>query len=142
MSQIYVVGVDASESSFRAAEYAQGKAKAAGATLHVIHVLEWSPYTFLTPEELEERRGRRREELSRAKSAVLEPMVKKLGDDSVVTEARFGQIADVINTYASEVKADQVFIGRHGGSEIGSRLFGSVPGTLVQIADTPVTVVP
>ena len=141
MSKSYVVGIDGSEGSIRTAQYALTQAQKAGASLKVIHVLEWSPYSFLTPEELEERKKRRVEELDRGKTAILGPIIEKLGDDGVEGEVRFGQIADVISKYCDEIGAEQCFVGRHGGG-LTSRLFGSVPGSLVQISNVPVTVVP
>ena len=142
MSKSYVVGIDGSEGSIRTAQYALAQAEKAGASLKVVHVLEWSPYSFLTPEELEERHKRRQEELERAKSAVIAPMLEKLGGDNVEGEVRYGQIAEVISNYCDEIGADQSFVGRHGGGGLTSRLFGSVPGVLVQISNVPVTVVP
>ncbi len=142
MSKSYVVGIDGSEGSVRTAQYALVQAEKAGASLKVIHVLEWSPYSFLTPEELEERHKRRQEELERAKSAVIVPMLEKLGGDNIEGEVRYGQIAEVISSYCDEIGADQSFVGRHGGGGLTSRLFGSVPGVLVQISNVPVTVVP
>lgn len=142
MSRSYVVGVDGSEGSIRTAQYALEQAEKADATLKVIHVLEWSPYSFLTPEELEERKGRRKQELERGESAILAPIIEKLGSDSVDGEVRFGQIAEVISKYCDEIGAEQAFVGRHGGGGLSSRLFGSVPGALVQISNVPVTVVP
>jgi len=142
MSKSYVVGIDGSEGSIRTAQYALEQAEKAGASLKVIHVLEWSPYSFLTNEELEERKGRRKEELERGKTAIIGPMVEKLDSDNVDGEVRFGQIAEVISKYCDEIGAEQAFVGRTGEGGLTSRLFGSVPGTLVQISNVPVTVVP
>ena len=144
MTDVYVVAIDDSKESAKAASYALQCATAAGAELKILHVLEWSPYTFLTPEELSERHKRRAEELKRAQSAICDPLVKSLGASSVPidTEVRYGNIADVIKTYCDEVKASQLFLGRHSGSRIGTRIFGSVPATVIQISDVPVTVVP
>ncbi len=142
MSKSYVVGVDGSEGSIRTAQYALAQAEKAGASLKVIHVLEWSPYSFLTPQELEERKMRRKEELERANTAILQPIIEKLGSDNVEGEARFGQIAEVISEYSDEIGAEQTFVGRNGDGGLTSRLFGSVPSILVQISNVPVTVVP
>ena len=142
MSKSYVVGIDGSEGSIRTAQYALAQAEKAGASLKVIHVLEWSPYSFLTPEELDERHKRRGEELDRAKSAIIEPVLGKLGSESTEGEVRYGQIAEVMSKYCDEIGAEQCFVGRHGGGGLTSRLFGSVPGSLVQISNVPVTVVP
>ena len=144
MTHCYVVAVDGSEESIKAARYALEQATHASAELKILHVLEWSPYSFLTPEELAERRKRRTEELQRAHSMICEPVLKALGDTqtSVSAEARFGNIPEVINQYASEVGASEIFVGRHGGGKLAARVFGSVPSTLIQISDIPVTVVP
>lgn len=142
MSKCYVVGIDGSEGSVRAVQYAAAQAAKTGASLKVIHVLEWSPYSFLTPEELAERHARRSEELERAKSAIIEPVVANLDKVDVESEVRYGHVADMISEYCGEVGAEQVFIGRHGGGGLSSRLFGTVPGTLVHISSIPVTVIP
>lgn len=144
MALCYVVAVDGGEGSKSTARYALEKARHANAELKILHVLEWSPYSFLTPDELAERHKRRGEELKRAQSAICDPMVKALnaGSVPVSTEVRYGNIAQVINDYAKEVGASQIFLGRNNGTQIASRVFGSVPGTLIQISDIPVTVVP
>ena len=142
MSTSYVVGVDGSEGSIRTAQYALAQAQSAGASLKVLHVLDWSPYSFLTPEELEERRARRVEELERANTAILGSVIDKLGSENVEGEVRYGQIPEVISKYCDEIGAGQCFVGRHGGGGLSSRLFGSVPGSLVQICNVPITVVP
>ena len=144
MAICYVVAVDGSAGGINAAKYALDKAMDASAELKILHVLQWSPYSFLTPEELAERHKRRGEELQRAKTAICEPTIKALGTTQVPlsTEVRYGNIPEVISQYCNEVKASEVFVGRHGGGQIATRVFGSVPGTLIQISDIPVTVVP
>lgn len=144
MALCYVVAVDGSDGGIKAAKYALEKATLASAELKIIHVLQWSPYSFLTPEELAERHKRRGEELQRAQTAICQPAVQALGSTSVPisTEVRYGNISEVITKFCAEVKAAEVFVGRHGGSQLTTRMFGSVPGTLIQISDIPVTVVP
>lgn len=144
MSEKYVVGYDGSPAARRAAEFALGRAKKDGATVVIAHVLEWSPYSFLTPEELEERHKRRGEELKRADSAVLGPLVADLGDRGVAIETviKYGHIADTLCAIAEESGAAQMFIGRDGSSEISARVFGSVAGSIVQTTPVPCTIVP
>ena len=52
MTDIYIVGFDGTAQSERAIEYAASRAKKSGAQVHLVHVLEWSPFSFHTPEEL------------------------------------------------------------------------------------------
>ncbi len=144
MSEIHVVGVDNSEGSIRAVQYAVDQASKTNAIIKIIHVLEWSPYTFLTNEELAERHKRRREELERAKASIIDLVVTKIDEQgvSIEGEVRYGHIAEQLQQYCKELGASHIYIGRHGGGAISTRLFGSVPGALVQISDIPVTVVP
>lgn len=144
MSQTIVIGYDGSKNADNALDFAVKEAKAKGASLIVAHVLEWSPYSFLTPTELEERHGRRKEELARANQAVLEPVAKKLADSgiAVTTELKYGNIAEVLIDIAETAKADMIVIGRRGNSSLSGRLFGSVAGTLAQAAPVPAVIVP
>ncbi len=144
MTLKYVVGYDGSPASRRAAEFALEQARKCDAAVVVAHVLEWSPYSFLTPEEIEERHKRRNEELARAETAVIEPFKQDIAGRGVTVEAiiRYGHIADTICDIASEVGASQIFIGRDGSSAISARVFGSVAGSIVQTTPVPCTIVP
>lgn len=144
MSQKIVVCYDGSASSENALEFAVKVAKAEGASLIIAHVLEWSPYSFLTPTEIEERHMRREEELKRASAAVLDPLGKKLEGTGVefTTALRYGHIAETLCDIAKEESASQIILGRIGSSHLSRRLLGSVTSTLVQAGPVPVTVVP
>ena len=144
MPKKIVVGYDGSESANRALSFAVDRAKAQGGGIVVAHVLEWSPYSFLTPNELEERHKRRNEELARAEEAVLNPVVASLSGSgvSIETSLKYGNIADTLCAISEDCNAGQIVIGRQGESGLASRLFGSVAGSLAQSAPVPVTIVP
>ncbi len=144
MSAKFVVGYDGSEASQRALDFAVDRAKSQGGSVLVAHVLEWSPYSFLTPTELEERHKRRNEELARAKSALMDPAIEKLADSGVEvdTTIKYGHIANTLAKICSDAGATQIVIGRDGETSIGARVFGSVASTLAQVAPVPFTIVP
>jgi nucleotide-binding universal stress UspA family protein len=144
MSQCLLVGVDGSDCCQRAVEFAASRAKGSGAKLVVAFVIEWSPYSFNTPEENEARHKRREEEIERARDQVLNPLLEKLRAAGIDAEGvvRHGHAAEVLIGLAKEYNAIQIVIGRLGQSKLRSLLFGSVAGSLVQIAPVPVTVVP
>ena len=144
MSNRYVVAFDGSAAARRAVDHAVERARSSGAAIVVAHVLEWSPYSFLTPEELEERHKRRREEMERARTAVVQPIVEQLTKSKleVTTEIRYGNVAETLIAIATEVGATEIVIGRTGHSTMVARLFGSVAGSLAQISPVPVTIVP
>ena len=144
MTNTFLVAVDGSAGSLRAAEYAAGSAKASKAKLILAYVIEWSPYSFHTPEELAERHKRREEEIERAQSTVLGPVLKSMKDMGVDAETivKHGHPSESLIDLAKDRNAAQVFIGRKGESRMASLLFGSVAGSLVQTSPIPVTVVP
>ncbi|MGH1351536.1 MAG: universal stress protein [Methyloligellaceae bacterium] len=144
MTESFLVGIDDSDCGERALDFACQRAKSSGSKLVLAYVIEWSPYTFNTPEENELRHKRREEEIERANSHVLEPAfkrVKTMGLDGE-TVVRHGSVAEVLKGLANEYNSDQVIVGRVGKSNIKSMLFGSVTSKLVQMSDVPVTVVP
>lgn len=144
MSGKFVVGYDGSEASRRALDFAVERARSTGGSVVVAHVLEWSPYSFLTPSELDERHKRRNQELARAKEALMDPVVESLADAKVEVETsiKYGHIANTLADLCKSPEVTQIVIGRDGETSIGARVFGSVASTLVQIAPVPCTIVP
>jgi nucleotide-binding universal stress UspA family protein len=143
MKQTWLVGYDGSESSKRAVDYAAQAAKIDGHRIVLAHVLEWSPYSFLTPQELAERHKRRKEELERARK-IVQPAVEQLKKDGIDAscEVRYGHAGDMLCEIATDAGASQIVVGRTGGSALANRLLGSLAVTLVQAAPVPVTIVP
>ncbi|MFC1695584.1 universal stress protein [Pseudomonadota bacterium] len=144
MSKVLLVGVDCSSCSDRALAYAADRADASKAQLIVVHVIDWSPFSFNTPQENEERHKRREAELERARTEIIEPVVSELRAKSIFARGviRHGHPAETLCALAEEFGATNVIIGKTGSSRIRTQLFGSVANTLVQISKIPVTVVP
>ncbi|MCB1409034.1 MAG: universal stress protein [Rhodobacteraceae bacterium] len=144
MTKPIVVAFDGSDAGRRAVSLAADLAGSSGATLVVAHVLEWSPYSFLTQEELHERHKRRAQEVSRAEQALVQPVVDDLTARGLnaTGEIRYGHVAETLVEIAQAHDAGQIVIGRLGAGGLSARLFGSVAGTLAQIAPVPVTIVP
>jgi nucleotide-binding universal stress UspA family protein len=144
MSTKYVVACDGSSASGRAVKAAVEQAKLTGASLLLVHVLEWSPYSFLTPEEIEERHKRRSEELKRAQVALVDPLIASLASEGVEASAiiRYGHVTETLAEVATKEEAAQIFIGRTGQSTLAKLVFGSVAAALAQISPVPCTIVP
>ena len=144
MTHKIVVGYDGSDSAQAALDFATELARTPGGEIIVAHVLEWSPYSFLTPQELEERHLRRREELERAEEAIIAPAVASLEASGITVSSalKYGGIAATLGTIAKDAGASQIVIGRNGEPGLGSRVFGSVAIGLAQSAPVPVTIVP
>ena len=144
MTQVLLVGTDCSECSERTLDFAAQWAKRDGFTMTIVHVIEWSPYTFNTPEENAERHMRREQEIERATSSVVEPAAALLKEAGIEFETvvRHGPPAETLIELAEKHGVQQIVIGRRGQSKIKSLLFGSVAGNLVQTSPVPVVVVP
>ena len=144
--ETFVVGIDGSDCARRAAEFAAERAHRVEAKVVLLGVIEWSRYSFYTPEELETRSRDRNAEVARVEAEVLKPLAdnltQKLGGLEVSCSVRHGHAADVLKTVAEEEQATQIFIGRQGHSSFGDAFFGGVTNRIVSTASVPVTVVP
>ena len=144
MSVVLMVAVDCSDCSNRAIEYAAEQAKKSNARLYVAHIIEWSQFSFSTALENAERHKRREEELQRAHSEVIDPVVSQLKSGGVDAEGlvRHGHVANTLNALAKAKGVTNIILGRQGTSKLKNHVFGSVGSRLVQSADCAVTVVP
>ena len=144
MSEVLLVGIDCSECSERALRYAVEWAETAGRQMIVAHVIQWSPFSFTTPQENEERHKRREAELERAHGEIVDPVVNSLRERGIDARGviRHGHPAETLCAVAEEFGATHIVIGKTGSSRIRAQLFGSVANSLVQISKQPITVVP
>ena len=76
MTDTILIGIDGSKAGEHAVDFAVSQAKSGNTRLVLGYVVEWSPYTFNTPEENEQRHLRRKEEIKNAKERVLNPILK------------------------------------------------------------------
>ena len=144
MTKTVLVGVDRSDASRRAVAFSAERAAQLGYSLCLAHVIPWSRYSFTTPSENAVRHATKQAEIKAATAQVIDP--------SLAIVAETGQDADVVVVHGDpvdtliEISADrdvlQIVVGRTGDGPIRQRVFGSIPGHLVQVAKTPVTVVP
>jgi nucleotide-binding universal stress UspA family protein len=144
MNSAFMVGVDCSECGERAVEYAAEQARSSNARLYVTHIIEWSPYSFSTVQENAERHKRREEEIKRAHSEIVDPIVDRLKSEGLDAEGlvRHGHVADTLNRLAKSRNVVNIILGRQGTSKLKAHVFGSVGSRLVQSAECAVTVVP
>lgn len=139
-----VVGVDNSDASTRAVEFAVARAKHNDWKVVLVHVIPWSPYSFQTPSENEHRHREKQRELAAASEQVLVPMARIAEEGGVPhTEVvRHGKPSDTIADVAADSGAVHIVVGRTGDGGLREAVFGSVASRLVQHAHLPVTVVP
>ncbi len=144
MTTKLVVGLDGHSSGERALDHASKLAGLIGACeLLVVYVIEWSPYSFQTPEENEKRHRRREQEISTAQERVVTPAVDGLVKAGFQARGvvRHGNVADILNEVSQAEGAEQIIVARSRESSLSKRIFGSSTANLVMEASVPVTVV-
>jgi nucleotide-binding universal stress UspA family protein len=143
MESVYLVGVDGSNCSDRAIQYVTERALENHGKVFVAHVIEWSPFTFSTPEENATRSKRREQELERARELAVGPVVECLREAGVPAEGlvAHGHVAQTLVRLGKKNDVTCLVIGRKGTSRL-AQIFGSVASQVVQLSDRPVTVVP
>jgi nucleotide-binding universal stress UspA family protein len=140
-----VVGLDGSTPGEKALAHAKRLAGLIGdCELVLAFVIEWTPYSFHTPDELAERHRRREQEIDQARAHILAPAARSAEAEgfTVATEVRHGDPAELLDAIAVERGAEQIVIGRTGERGLRQRIFGGVSGKLVAAATVPVTIIP
>jgi len=139
-----LIGVDRSDQSRRAVEFAVARALERTGSVVIVHVIPWSPFSFTTPTENEHRHTQKAAELSAATEQVTAPLAELVRDSGVPLEVvvTHGDIVDTIIRIAEERHSDHIVLGRTGDGRVRQAFFGSTPAHLVQEAPVPVTVVP
>lgn len=141
--QNILLATDFSEASERALDYARELAKAFGASLHVMHVLEdlaahaWTTevYVAALPGVHEEMEKQARERLDQLVAG------DKSAGIAVQTILRLGSPFVEIVRYAREAEIDLIVLGTHGRGAIAHMLLGSVAERVVRKAHCPVLTV-
>jgi len=139
-----VIGLDGEDTGERALTFAKDLAsRIKGCELIAIYVIEWSPFTFQTPEENARRHKRREEEIELAMTRIVTPAVKSLQDAGFIASGivRHGDVAETLNALTVENGGSQIIVGRASSGGFSTRIFGSSTQNLVMNADVPVTVV-
>lgn len=137
-----LVGVDRSDASTRAVEYAAEEARDSHSALKLVHVINWSRYSFTTNEENATRHLERQREIEAAQREVIDPLTPLLEGVEFTTAIRFGKPSEVLADVAKDEGHSLVFVARTGDSGLREAIFGSTASRLVQHATVPVVVVP
>jgi len=141
-----IAALDFSNSTPGVLEMAGGIAKAYGAALHLLHVMEPEPtYTAygFTPDEFPVIHAFQEEAKKRAQAKLEEAAasVRHLVPDVTVKVSEGNPLPAVLE-YIREAGGDMVVLGTHGHGVVASLLLGSVAEGLVRKAAVPTLVVP
>jgi len=141
---VYLVAVDGSEWSDRAAARAVDLAKKTKAEVYFVTAIQWSKYQPLyvadfspPPQDTQEQ-----EEIERKN--ILDPLEKRFTDSGVTIRSGlfWGHPVEIIKQQAKKEQANMLFVGRRGRSKVADLLLGSVANSLAHTAGIPVVLVP
>ncbi len=146
------VALDGSETAELGLAFATGLARAAGASLRLVEVVEplWaSPYVTASPEllavdanQITELQVLAEEDARTYLAAAAERLRAEAPRLAVDWEMRVGRAAEEIDHAATEAGADLVVVTSHGRGGIRRVVLGSVATALIQIGAHPLVVVP
>jgi nucleotide-binding universal stress UspA family protein len=142
--KLYLVAVDGSEWSERAAARAVSLASETGARVEFLTVIPWSGYQPMSVEELATRPLAKEKEETHANEVVLKPLLEKHKDSGVVISTRhdWGDPVDITKKIAKADHANMVFVGRRGRSRLSDLILGSVANALAHSLGVPIVLVP
>ena len=144
MTTKLVVGLDGHASGERALAHATRLAELIGdCELVVTYIVEWSPFSFQTAEENEQRHKRREEETATALERVVNPAVASLKAAGLKAHGvvRHGDVSDALIAVSTKEGAEQIIVARASEGGFAKRFFGSSTSNLVMSSTVPVTVV-
>lgn len=135
-----LIPTDGSEHATRAAEHGAALARAFGASLHVLAVIDTrtagGPFSGgeLEDETLDRMTADAEETITAITDAVDVP-------EAIQTSIREGNPADEIHTYRDDHDVDLIAMGTHGRTGVDRYVAGSVTENVVRQADVPVLTV-
>ena len=134
-----LVPVDFSSHSDRAAALAAGLATRLGASIDLLHSIDFAPESagYLTPDAMDF--GRKLQAIA---SERLEQITQSIPDDvETVVHLHRGKPASVIEAIAKQVGADLIVMGTHGHTGLSHLFIGSVAERTLRIAPCSVLAV-
>jgi len=141
---VYLVAVDGSEWSDRAADRAITLAQKTDAAVHFITAVQWSKYQPLYVTELSAPPEDTTAQEAMEREKILDPLMAKFDGSGVEIKAElfWGHPTEVIKEQAKKKRANMIFVGRRGRSKVADLLLGSVANSLAHTAGIPIVLVP
>lgn len=142
--QLYVVGVDGSEWSSRAADRAINLAAQTGADVSLVYAFEYNRGNPLATRGIIPETIDKQLEEENIITTILQPMIDNAKSPSVAVSCNvlWGDPVEKIHDFVKVEKAAMVFVGRRGRSRFADLILGSVANKLAHQSGVPVVLVP
>ena len=137
-----LIAMDYDETSQVVAELGFSMAKAMNAEIVLLHVISEQPVYYASYTYMRELRVDFFEDLKKSTQEFLDKTKKHLGDESIKTILKEGNIAATILNTADEVKADIIVIGSHSRKWLEDIIMGSEVEDVLRNTNLPLIIVP
>lgn len=140
----YLVGVDGSEWSQRAAERAIHQAQQLDARVKLVYVLTWSHALQMANEGIVVPPIEVKDEEKYAQNKIISPILDKYRalNIELSSELIWGDPVEVLLEQIKDEHVNMVFMGRRGRSRLTDLIIGSVADKLAHCAGIPIVLVP
>ncbi len=137
-----LIAVDYDETSQLVAETGFSLAKALDAQPVILHVISEQPLYYSSYTYMRELRVDFFEDLKKSTQEFLDKTKKHLGDETVQTLLKDGEIAETILSTANEIKADLIVMGSHSRKWLENIIMGSQVEDVFKNTSIPLFIVP
>jgi nucleotide-binding universal stress UspA family protein len=137
-----LIAIDYDETSQIVAEKGFSIAKALDSELVILHVVSEQPVYYSSYTYMRELRVDFFEDLKKSTQDFLDKTKKHLGDETIQTILKEGDIADTILNTAKEMKADLIVMGSHGRKWLENIIMGSQVEDVFKNTTLPLFIVP
>jgi nucleotide-binding universal stress UspA family protein len=140
--QKVLIAMDYDETSQKVAEVGFSMAKALHAETILLHVISEQPVYYSTYTYMRELRVDILGDLKKSTQAYLDKSKKYLGDDSIKTVLKEGEIAETILNTAKELHVDIIVMGSHSRKWLENIIIGSEAEAVLKKTTIPLFIIP
>jgi len=140
--QKVLIAMDYDETSQKVAEVGFSMAKAMNAETILLHVISEQPVYYSTYTYMRELRVDILGDLKISTQKFLDKTKKYLGDDSIKTILKEGEIAETILNTAKELKVDVIVMGSHSRKWLENIILGSEAEDVLKKTTIPLFIIP
>jgi len=140
--QKVLIAMDYDETSQKVAEVGFSMAKAMKAETILLHVISEQPVYYSTYTYMRELRVDILGDLKKSTQEFLDKTKKHLGDDSIKTILKEGEIAETILNTAKELKVDVIVMGSHSRKWLENIILGSEAEDVLKKTTIPLFIIP
>ena len=137
-----LIAMDYDETSQKVAEVGYSLATAMKAETILIHVISEQPVYYSSYTYMRELRVDVLSDLKKSTQEFLNKAKKHLGNESVITILKEGEIADTILKTARELKVDVIVMGSHSRKWLENIIMGSEAENVLKMSTVPLFIIP